>query len=268
MTSDYFSIDCLSASRLQLLHESPELFRDRYVLGIPEPQNDAFKIGSAVHCLVLEPSCFYDRYVTYPKVDLRTKTGKEELAKVQQTAQGKVVLNNDEESQVLKLAQAFQKHNRLVEWLETTDKVIEEPIQFELFGQAFKAKPDCVIPQQRRIIDIKTCKSADPHRWKWSALDYGYHRQAAIYIDACFKKYGEPFECVFACVSKSHPFEVSVIQLEDETIAYGREDTHRLVESYERRMKDNDWLPEHSKKVVFVQLPGVLVSKNEEKKDE
>jgi hypothetical protein len=262
--SDYFAIKALSASALQLLKESPEAFRDRYLLGIKEPESDAFRIGSAVHCLVLEPSCFADRYATSPKFDRRTKIGKEEFAKFQESAQGKIVLDSDEAAEVLQLAQAFNKHAGLVTLLASPGKVIEEPILFELFGEQFKTKPDCVIPSCKCIIDVKTCKNANPDRWKWSALDYGYHRQAAIYIEACQVKYGQRFRFLFACVSKTYPFEVSVIELDNSTIADGLDDTQRLVESYKRRMQNNDWLPNHSKGIVPLRLPRVLVPGYEE----
>jgi hypothetical protein len=135
METDYFAIKALSNSALTCLKQSPEVFRDRYILGKPQAESDAFRLGSAVHCLVLEPWKFSERYAMAPRVDRRTKRGKADWESFQETLQGRELLTDDENTLAISLARAFNKHAGLATLLATEGRVIEEPIQFELFGQ-------------------------------------------------------------------------------------------------------------------------------------
>ena len=254
--SDYFKIKALSNSALTCLKQSPEVFRDRYILGKPQAESDAFRIGSAVHCMVLEPHLFSERYAAAPRVDKRTKQGKADWEIFQSAVGGRELLTENENAEIIATAQAFGKHADLIDML-SSEKIIEQPIYFELFGQQFKAKPDCVILSRSTIIDIKTTASVKPRKFAWSAMDYGYHRQAAIYMHACELKYQKPFRFLFACVEKKYPFEVSVSELDGEDVAAGWDQVEKLVDEYQRRKEQNDWLPNHSKGIVSLQLPRV-----------
>lgn len=253
---DYFKIKALSNSGLTCLKQSPEVFRDRYILGKSQAESDAFRIGSAVHCMVLEPHLFSERYTVAPDVNKRTNQGKADWEVFIESHGDRWVTQNELDSTVIPTAQAFGKHAQLVDML-SSEKIIEQPIYFELFGEKFKAKPDCVILSRSTIIDIKTTASVKPRKFAWSAIDYGYHRQAAIYMHACELKYQKPFRFLFACVEKKYPYEVAVFELDGQAISDGWNQVEKLVEEYQRRKEQNDWLPNHSKGIVSLQLPRV-----------
>ena len=257
METDYFSIKALSNSALTCLKQSPEVFRDRYILGKPQAESDAFRIGSAVHCLVLEPHLFSERYFVGPKIDRRTTQGKADWAAFLAAVGDRELLTEDEHAEIVATAQAFGKYAGLTTLLGSAGRIIEEPIYFELFGEPFKCKPDCVIPSAKVIIDIKTTASVKPRKFAWSAIDYGYHRQAAIYMHACEEKYQAEFRFLFACVEKKYPFEVAVFEFDGRSITDGVDQVEKLVEEYQRRRQQNDWLPNHSKGIVSLQLPRV-----------
>lgn len=263
METDYYKIKALSNSALTCLKQSPEVFRDRYILGKPQAESDAFRIGSAVHCMVLEPHLFSERYFVCPKIDKRTTKGRADLLACQLAAEGRELLAEDEHAEIVATAQAFGKHADLIDML-SSEKIIEQPIYFELFGEQFKAKPDCVILSRSTIIDIKTTASVKPRKFAWSAMDYGYHRQAAIYMHACELKYQKPFRFFFACVEKKYPYEVSVSELDGEDVAAGWDQVEKLVEEYQRRKEKNYWLPKHSSGIVPLRLPKVREEDYEE----
>lgn len=263
METDYHKIKALSNSALTCLKQSPEVFRDRYILGMPQAESDAFRIGSAVHCMVLEPHLFSERYAIAPEVNKRTNQGKADWEAFIESHGDKWVTQNELDSTVIPTAQAFGKHADLIDML-SSEKIIEQPIYFELFGEQFKAKPDCVILSRSTIIDIKTTASVKPRKFAWSAMDYGYHRQAAIYMHACELKYQKPFRFFFACVEKKYPYEVSVSELDGEDVAAGWDQVEKLVEEYQRRKEKNYWLPKHSSGIVPLRLPKVKEEDYEE----
>lgn len=261
--SDYFKIKALSNSALTCLKQSPEVFRDRYILGKPQAESDAFRIGSAVHCMVLEPHLFSERYTIAPEVNKRTNQGKADWEAFIESHGDRWLTQSELDSTVIPTAQAFGKHADLIDML-SSEKIIEQPIYFELFGEQFKVKPDCVILSRSTIIDIKTTASVKPRKFAWSAMDYGYHRQAAIYMHACELKYQKPFRFFFACVEKKYPYEVSVSELDGEDVAAGWDQVEKLVEEYQRRKEKNYWLPKHSSGIVPLRLPKVREEDYEE----
>jgi exodeoxyribonuclease VIII len=146
---------------------------------------------------------------------------------------------------------------------------VEVPFEFELFGHKFKAKPDCIVDSMRLILDIKTTDDASPHRWQWSAVDYGYHRQAWIYQRALEKAESGHYRFVFAVVEKPKPSTrgipptVALYELDQATIDMGAEDTWRLVQDYEDRTANGFWQQPYSSGIVPLRLPKRRVYEGE-----
>ena len=74
-----------------------------------EPREDkkCYDIGSAVHCLTLEPELFDDRFAVHPEIDRRTKAGKEAWAKFVGQHPGKTYLSEKEIKQVERMADSL-----------------------------------------------------------------------------------------------------------------------------------------------------------------
>ena len=72
---EYRAFDAISRSDLLLCQKSLRQFK--FSKDNPSPPTDPMIIGSAFHCLVLEPDEFHKRYAVAPeKIDRRTKVGK------------------------------------------------------------------------------------------------------------------------------------------------------------------------------------------------
>ena len=62
-TDNYFEIDALSSSPLKLYSKSRLEYNDRYNLGlIDDETTKAMRLGTMVHCHLLEPEQFWNRY--------------------------------------------------------------------------------------------------------------------------------------------------------------------------------------------------------------
>lgn len=80
----------------------------------------------------------------------------------------------------------------------------EQPIYWMRDGIECKAKPDIVstVFGQRFCADLKTTESANPEAIQRTIAKYGYHRQAAWYLDG-MKAIGQPCEAfIFIFVEK------------------------------------------------------------------
>jgi exodeoxyribonuclease VIII len=261
--SDYYANKALSHSKLSCLAQNPMEFKMRYVDDpptLPPKESDAFAMGHAVHCLALEPEKFDERFAAAPKVDRRTTAGKIRWAEHLEDSKDKIVIDEQDYADAIACVQALNNHAEFATIMAQPRRV-EVPFEFDLFGHRFKAKPDCIIDSMKLIIDIKTTDDASPHRWQWSAVDYGYHRQAYIYQQAVQLETNEWYRFIFAVVEKPKPSTrgipptVALYELNDETLLMGRHDARMLVEEYEKRLETNNWQQPYSSGIVPLRLP-------------
>ena len=267
--SDYYANQALSHSKLSCLAQNPMEFRMRYVddpPSLPPKESDAFAFGHAVHCLALEPESFSDRFFVLPKIDRRTKEGKLQAMIFERDNEGKIVLTLEEYQDAIACVQALNNHAEFAT-IMAQPKRVEVPFEFDLFGHKFKAKPDCIVDSMKLIVDIKTTDDASPHKWQWSAVDYGYHRQAWIYQGAIELSHAnkepatESYRFIFAVVEKPKPSTrgipptVALYEFDSDTMRMGCEDTFALVREYEHRMETNNWQQPYSSGIVPMRLP-------------
>jgi exodeoxyribonuclease VIII len=238
-------------------------FRMRYVddpPSLPQKESDAFAMGHAVHCIALEPEKFDERFAAAPKIDRRTKEGKLQALIFEQNNKGKIVIDEQDYADAIACVQALNNHAEFAT-IMAQPKRVEVPFEFDLFGHRFKAKPDAIIDSMKLIVDIKTTDDASPHRWQWSAVDYGYHRQAWLYQKAVKLEVGEWYRFVFAVVEKPKPSTrgipptVALYELDIETVMMGREDVLTLATDYEKRLETNNWQQPYSSGIVPLRLP-------------
>jgi hypothetical protein len=173
---------------------------------------------------------------------------------------GKIVLDDQDVVDAIACVQALNNHAEFAT-IMAQPKRVEVPFEFDLFGHRFKAKPDAIIDSMKLIVDIKTTDDASPHRWQWSAVDYGYHRQAYIYQQAVQLETNEWYRFVFAVVEKPKPSTrgipptVALYELDIETVMMGREDVLTLATDYETRLETNNWQQPYSSGIVPLRLP-------------
>ena len=268
--SNYHSIKALSNSSLSCLKRSPTEFYKRFITGEMKGQeSDAMLLGSAVHMLALEPERFDAQYVVLDG-PINPQTGKPygrdtkkfEYWLLDQAANddGRTMLIREEFAESLAIAKAFQAHPTIAAIMASrAEKLFESEyfMEHDIEGRIveLKCKIDFVCPSARLIIDLKTTSDPSPYAWSWSAEDFGYHRQAAIYSDAMEAKYGEPFRFLFGVVRSKEPYEAAVYELDAESIQRGRSEYEALIEEYIDRKAKNDWLSDWQRGVFSINVP-------------
>ena len=81
-------------------------------------KSDALTIGSAFHCYVLENDLFFNEFIISPKFNRRTKSGKEEYAKLQAQAQatGKQLINELDYRMIQTMSEKIFEDKTCNEW--------------------------------------------------------------------------------------------------------------------------------------------------------
>jgi hypothetical protein len=213
---EYHQIKSLSNSALSVLKSSPAEFAAQYIRGDYKIEYvDAWRLGSAVHTLSLEPHRFDERYEVV-QGPINPTTGRpygkdtkkyEEWLKSFTPDQSKDHIEDGEYQIALGMVRSLRKHPAIGSLLDHADKVIEEPLDgalaFENGEIAFKGRPDLVIPSEGIVVDIKTTQKANPGQFKDSLYKYGYERQAWLYCRLLKQKYGRDFTFYFAAVQNT-----------------------------------------------------------------
>ena len=254
--SDYHSIDALSNSSLSVLKRSPTEFHARFVAKtLRQEETDAMRLGSAVHMLALEPERFDSEYAIV-EGPINPSTGNpygRDTKKFQiwldqeMMQQTRKVLLASEFAESLEVAKAFQSHLYIRAVMASgLEKIYERGYEMAYLVEGqdpirIKCKPDCVIPSEGLIIDLKTTSDPHPDVWRWSAEEYGYHRQAAIYLQAMEAYYGKPFRFLFGVVRSRAPYEVGVYELDDDSISRGWSQVESLIAEYAQRKREDNW---------------------------
>jgi len=194
----------------------------------------ALDLGRAVHAAVLEPDDFDARFTALPP-EITVKRGKAWDAFRAENA-GKTVLTAAQMATVdgIRAALASPAFECVRNALDFLPIGTETPLFFDLHGHACKAKPDRL--NALGVVDLKTCDDASPDAFARAASKYGYHRQAAFYLDAvracgC----GVPEQFVFICIEKTEPFTPAIYTFEKNSdfIAAGRLANDRAFALYD-----------------------------------
>jgi len=207
----------LSKSRLDLIHRSPYLYWWKYLSGQyvqPEP-TAALTMGKALHCRVLEPEHYGQRYaILPPNIDRRTKEGKELYNYFINSLRGHEILTKEQDAQIENMHRALMAHSYA--------------------GHLLLSEGE---------------REKSPSAFAYSVKKYRYHVQAAMYCDA----FPECQAFIFIAIEKTPPYMVGVYYINEMDIQRGREEYLQDVELWKACNEANNW-PQFSGEIMELKL--------------
>lgn len=250
--SEYHANPAISHSKLEVFRRRPALYYRKYITKqiAPQEPGSAFRIGSASHCMVLEPATWTDRYAIRPEgIDRRTKAGKDEYAAFEAKAAGKVIIDQEEAQQVTALTEAVRNHSLASQLFAKG----EPEVTWRTSGQLpLQCRTDWFNPSgcelsggRPYVVDLKTVESLEDSsfgNFEKAAFRYGYHRQAGFYLPLITELVGTPvFDFFFVAVEKCEPFGVAVYSLSERAISRGQDETIEDLRGLKRCLDSNEW---------------------------
>lgn len=206
----YHSHDSISASGLKTIHKKSVY----HLINQQFKETPAMALGTAVHQAILEPHDFHDIYHVIEKIDKRTKAGKEEYQKQIDLANGKIIIEDDIHEIIKSILGDFRQ-NDLAQKYCKGEIELSHYTQYE--GIDVRVRPDVINHVSDFISDVKTCQDNSPQAFKRDVYNWGYHLQAAFYMDMC----GINNFRFIACTTK-YPYTVEVYTLDEKDIEFGR----------------------------------------------
>lgn len=184
-------------------------------------ETDALVFGNALHCLILEPEQFDEKYAVKPVCDRRTKLGKQLYAEFLEESEGKIILTQEQHTAAYGIAKSLANHPLVSNML----KGGESEVSYFADDSFYNVKRKCRLDYFKGgvIFDVKTCKDASPQGFLKAVINYGYHLQASYYLDTVNMS-GEDTakEFVFIAVENVFPYAVGVYKLDEQSLKAGR----------------------------------------------
>jgi hypothetical protein len=230
--------DYIAASDTKNFMHSPRLYYYERYEKVREAVTEErhFPVGSAIHEAILEPHLFKSNYIVCPKYDRRTKQGKEDYAEFLLKTEGKTLLFEDEMEMVTKMAETAVKNKTLMELLQDSYREVSCYTTDPITGLKIRLRPDSLAKSKSTITDIKSCLDSSPRKFKHDVYSYDYSITNAYYCDFLGRE-----NYVFAALEKTQPHQLTLMQLNDEMVDYGRKQYRTALDLLKWSIDNNYW---------------------------
>jgi exodeoxyribonuclease VIII len=197
----YHASEGVSTSKLKLWLECPAKYYAQHVAGeIKRKEKKAFDVGSAAHCLILEPEKFNSDFIIQPE-EIKVRRGKAWDAFKEQ-AGDKIVLTKSDWEACHAMRDAVMAHTVGAQLVQNGKPEVAFFKRDEETNLIIKCKADYIIGDL--IVDVKTAVSSEPSEFGRKAKTLGYHIQDAIYRDVIGMR-----EFAFLVIEKEEPHIVT-----------------------------------------------------------
>jgi exodeoxyribonuclease VIII len=232
----YHRWDACSNSRCSALVRSPAFCR--YQIDHPSPSTPSMELGTALHVAILEPERFATTYGRGPEGDGRTKAVRDGMAAI---ARDGLLPLRPGDYDACQMARASAWANRAVR--EVLERAVDRELSavwYHIFDETDQEMMESLLCKLRIdaaceggfILDLKRTKSAQPHAFQGSIGTYGYHRQAAMYLDG-MEALGRPQKhYLILAVESTAPYEAALYRIDDEALQAGRTELNDLMTRY------------------------------------
>lgn len=220
----------------------------------PKPQSKAFEDGTLWHAWMLEGG----KNVEF--VDAKnwlTKAAKQDKEDIK--ARGKIPALVDDKTTLEGALRALMSNPDAADLLNP----LEGEAEASYFttdsetGVMLRTRPDWLTWKNGKltIVDYKTTTDATPEGFTKSAASFGYHQQAAWYLDQLKAVYGvDDAEFVFIAQEKEPPYITGVYTLDMPALMEGQDANRDAINLFARYERDG-W-PENCQGKTELSLPG------------
>ena len=249
--STYHEVATVSSSFLTAWKENAlHALWERANKGAP---TEAQRIGSLVHCAILEPERFGTNYICAPKLDLRKTADKERKAELEEEYGAEFLVKQETWEQVVAIQAAALRSPKIERALN-----LAKERELSIFWEDPETKLDCKARIDAMadgvIFDLKTTTDASEDAFQAAIYKYGYHRQGAMYLRACKAAGLDIRHYSIIAIEKEAPFGANVFSLADEAIHQGEQEISDLIKQV-KLYHDTGIIPGYSSDVIVASLP-------------
>lgn len=151
----------------------------------------------------------------------------------------KEIVTQPEYDLMLKLQDAWRSHP-LAREIAATAAMVEASAFAQISGVRVKARPDLVSGGE--LFDLKVTDDASPEAFRRKAFHFGYHNQAAWYLDVMTRATGRIFDAfTFIVMERDAPHGIMFFEADAAFIARGRQENTENLELLKACTKRGAW---------------------------
>lgn len=212
----------------------------RYFETVKRKRTSSMAFGTAAHTIALEHSQWEKLYVRAPDINRRTKAGKEEFAAFQDANRGRRVIESGEWEDLLGIHRALLEHPIGSQLLTNKGRAevsyVWESEWAGSVGTLCKARADRItrLDGDPVMVDLKTTRDggALPEEFARHIPRFDYDMQGAFYLEGLRHFRPSPHRFLFLVVEKTPPYEISVCELDEGSLAEGQYKAERAMAIY------------------------------------
>lgn len=225
----------LSQSGAKLILKAPALFRHQQLH--PPVSKDHYDFGHAVHEKVLGVGA---GIAVIPKTSkFKADQVAHREAKEKAHAEGKTPVTVEQYEDIKAMADVLSSHDTAMRLLSEGKPEVTAYCEDEATGVMRRARFDWL--GATILSDYKSAISVEPWAFAGVIAKYGYHQQAAWYLDIA-RELGHPAEAfAFITQEKTAPYLVEVYDLDQQAIERGRELNARALALFKRCTETDQW---------------------------
>ncbi|TDB42645.1 PD-(D/E)XK nuclease-like domain-containing protein [Photorhabdus luminescens] len=242
---DYHLGPGVSKSQLDAIAINPAFLQWMKKAPMDEEKIKALDMGTALHCLLLEPDQFSNRFIEAPEFNRRTNQGKadekEFLSQCSNT--GKIVMDYEQHRKLKIMRDSAMAHPG-ARYLLDAEGHCETSIYWNDIetGELCRIRPDKFLKEKLLIVDVK--KVDDINRFSRHIEEFRYHVQAAMYCEGFKQHFGQSPSFAFIAVSESidcgrYPVRLFVLDDDDHDVGYSL--FRRDIETYHKCKTSDNW---------------------------
>jgi hypothetical protein len=193
------------------------------------------KLGTAVHCALLEPFDYKDRFIVVDDADITkeiggkrptaTKKYSEWMLEFQEANNGKIFLSKDEQNIVDTIVSKCDILGVTDTYFNSGEAELEIKGQVSDFDEEFDAL--CIVDYETDFMSVDLKTTSKPlHKFRYDANELGYDIQARL-TNAINGK-----EFVFVVVQTVTPYDVGIFTCSDSFMDRGEMKINRALNNY------------------------------------
>lgn len=244
---DYRASDGLSHSEAKLLRmRTPyhlHMVREHPSHLPPRKPTPQMLLGTAVHCLVLEPTTFDQRYCA--DLDASKNSNAYKAFAIECAAQGLTPLSEDDRERVFAMRDSLHRDPEIA-------KALSGPGESEVSawwtdpatGVLCKCRPDkdWRIGKGSLLVDLKTTSDASKEAFSKSIASFGYHTQADWYVDGYARAAGRQVHgMLFVVVESEFPYACKAYTLDDIALEQAKRANARVRSLFKTCTESGVW---------------------------
>jgi len=217
----------------------------RWVQGYSKTRTDSMSYGNLLDAYLLESGRFDDQFAIAPETYAHEKGDKPwnwnatvcREWREEQHALGKEVIKKQQYEECILASKVLYSDKMINGILSTSNFQVMITAEWKDKDTGLTIPLKClidIVPKKGLyLIDFKTCKSASLGQWPREVYNWGYHIQAAFYMDMYEAATGEVRNGFAHILQESYaPYEVGKRLLDEEFIELGREKYINAIKKY------------------------------------